>query len=132
MNSLLVTSKAHLSMSDQEWVRQTKAEWWRNQSDWNRNIISLTKSMLKTPFVKVNENNNKDFENYLYTENMKANLSFAAMNLRKTWESSFHAKGSNPDQTICFLWTLEFHLFIKTYLFNAIFGGKIPYNCRPA
>ena len=40
--------------------------------------------MLKTPFVKVNENNNKDFENYLYTENMKANLSFAAMNLRKT------------------------------------------------
>ena len=55
-------------------------------------------------------------QKYLYTENMKANLSFAAMNLRKTWESSFHAN-------ISIFWTIAtIHLICWfMYLYSVIF-----------
>ena len=49
-------------------------------------------------FVNVEQQMCFFLTNYLYTENMNANLSFAAMNLRKTLESSFHAKRGHPDK----------------------------------
>ena len=75
----------NLSKCDQGWAIQRKGESWKSRSDWGGNKVK------QVDVISATWKKRWMTRKYLYTENMKANLSFAAMNLRKTFETSLLA-----------------------------------------
>ena len=75
----------HLSKCDQGWAIQRKGESWKSRSDWGGNKVK------QVDVISATWKKRWMTRKYLYTENMKANLSFAAMNLRKTFQTSLLA-----------------------------------------
>ena len=79
--------------------------------------ITIYKSKLRQGFQK----------HYLYTENMKANLSFAAMNLRKNLRKQFSCKGkpSWPNTSVSLDSWISF-VHINVFIQHYIWGKQSP------